>query len=148
VARRPPSTRSKPPAGWPAWLAEQRLAVPWKQKDVYDRVKDHFRWGDNSVSLYGDIERGVRPLTDADKVVLAGLYGKTPADVPEPPQIDPTPDLASAIAAMTAELTAIRLEREAWRRGVVAVLRSYEDGQVPAGLLDALAPRLPEDALR
>jgi len=126
-------------------LAEQRLAKGWKQQDVFDRVRDHFKWGATSLSLYGDIERGDRSLTDEDKVVLAALYGKEPADVPEPPQ--PEPSLAAAVAALTRELEAMRLEREAWRRGVVEVLRSYEAGQVPTGLLDALAPRLPEDAL-
>jgi transcriptional regulator with XRE-family HTH domain len=140
VARRPPSTRTKPPAGWPAWLAEQRLAKGWKQQDVFDRVRDHFEWGENSLSLYGDIERGKRELTLEDKTVLAAVYNKVPSDVPEPPTIDPTPDLAAALVALTSELAAIRLEREAWTRGVAEVLRSYADGRVPTELLDALVP--------
>lgn len=57
-------------------------------------------------------------------------------------------DLGAALLALTEELAQMRREREAWTRGVLAVLRAYEGGQVPADLLDALAPQLPEDARR
>lgn len=66
---------------------------------------------------------------------------------PEPEHAGPPePDLAAALTALTQELTAVREERRAWMRGVVAVLRAYDDGQVPEALLDALEPRLPEGA--
>lgn len=79
--------------------------------------------------------RGV-PGPNAQPEPSAGTEANVPAD------------LAAALDRLTAELEAMRLEREAWRRGVVAVLRGYEGGQVPEALLDALVPRLPEDARR
>lgn len=82
------------------------MAKHWDQKDVFKLVRGHFGWGPNSTSLYGDIERGKRPLTYDDKVVLAALYGKTPADVPEAPVVQTNPDLASALVALTEKLDA------------------------------------------
>lgn len=146
VARRPPPSRSNPPAGWPAWLVEQRAEKGWKQQDVFDKVRAHFGWGPTSLSLYGDIERGKRPLTDADKVVLAAVFGKKSEDVPEPLETRVDPTLAQALSDLAEELAALRQERTAWERGVLAVIRSFRDGQVPIELLDALAPQPHEGA--
>lgn len=57
------------------------------------------------------------------------------------------PELAAALSDLAEELRQVRLERAAWQRGVLAVIRSYRAGQVPAELLDALLPPPLEDAL-
>lgn len=49
-------------------------------------------------------------------------------------------------AAVRLELEALRQERRAWEDGVRDVLRAAAAGQLPAALLDALAPRPPEVA--
>lgn len=98
-------------------------------------------------SRYSKYESGATPF---GKVVLNHFidYWKTrgvagpdlsPAPPVAPGTTEPT-DLAAAVLALTDELAAMRLEREAWTRGVAAVLRSYEDGRVPTDLLDALVP--------
>jgi hypothetical protein len=76
---------------------------------------------------------------DAQAAVLRRHFGEPPADL-TPTVVEPEPSLAAALSALAEELAAVRLEREAWQRGVLAVLRSYRAGQVPAELLDALAP--------
>lgn len=103
MARRPPGVRTTPPAGWPAWLVSEREARGWTQRDVFKRARGHFGWGDSSLTLYGDIERGRRTLSADDKTFLAALYGKTPTDVPEP---SPEPGSASA------DLVAAALDRQ------------------------------------
>lgn len=127
---RPPSTRTKPPAGWPAWLRDQRLAKGWKQQDVFDRVRTQFGWGPKSVSLYGDIERGAKELTDEDKVFLAALYDATPADVMEPPAAEPTPDLIAVLTRQSIAIEALvdemRLARERDQDAASAILTAAE----------------------
>ena len=55
--------------------------------------------------------------------------------------------LTAAISAQTAEIAALRLEREAWERGVLQALAATE-GRARSALLDALAPRPLEAAPR
>lgn len=93
-----------------------------------------------SYSTYAQWESGqVVPRDDSLKPIRS-FHEKAGSWPAEPGRTD----LAAAIMALTGELAALRAEREAWTRGVVAVLRSYEGGQVPRELLDALAAQLPE----
>jgi transcriptional regulator with XRE-family HTH domain len=93
-------------------------------------------------SAYAEYESGTKTPSRNHLPLLEEFWGP----VGEP--VEDQPDLAGALSELAEELGAVRREREAWERGVLAVLRSYRDGQVPAELLDALAPQPREDARR
>lgn len=146
-APRPP--RKTPRTAWGRFLVAERLKRGWRQDDAFDHFRDRFGWAEDSRASYGNLERGsAEPDTEKAAVFLSEYgYDELPAEEAETaPAQDPTTRLAMALETMAEELTAIREEREAWTRGVVAVLRSYGDGRVPADLLDALAAQLPEAA--
>jgi transcriptional regulator with XRE-family HTH domain len=76
-----------------------------------------------------------RPSQEAIAILERRFGEPAPADRPEY-----AADLAEALAALIDELGQMRQEREAWTRGVVAVLRAYGEGRLPQDLLDGLAP--------
>lgn len=130
------------------WLRETRLrqthpetGEPWTQDYLLVQMQERIGWAPHRPN-YSKYESGKStPKRDTLKKFTDfwALYDEPPPNLqaePEPEQ----PDLAAAILALTEELEAMRREREAWTRGVVAVLRAYSGGQVPAELLDALAP--------
>jgi hypothetical protein len=143
-----PPRRVKPSGRWGVWLDARLTAKVMTQREAYDALRDRwpalFPWGESSIDSFRAYIRGKEPDPEQQAAFIE-LFGGPGPDMARSGESTP-PDLAAALIALTAELEAIRLEREAWRRGVVEVLRSYEAGQVPEGLLDALAPRLPEDA--
>lgn len=139
---RPPSRAPK--GAWARHLHQQRRERGLSQAQAFELVYEGLHLSKRSRAVYTALDMGDRQPRPKEAEYLASVFGWPPDADAEPEAA--TPDLAAAVMALTVELEAMRLEREAWRRGVVAVLRSYEDGQVPEGLLDALAPRLPEDA--
>jgi hypothetical protein len=123
---------------------------PWTYKHLLTLMQAEVGWAPAHPNYSGyELGKSIpEPNTLAKFVKFWQAHGVAGPDLTPPKPADPPPDLASALSALAAELAAIRLEREAWRRGVVEVLRAYEAGQVPVELLDALAPRLPADARR
>lgn len=154
ASRAPRPTRKPPLTAWGRFLQDERIKAGRSQQETFDlfrgKYPDAFDWTDSSVTAYGNLERGPGlPNARQQKAFLAEYdYEELPAEEAQSSETttDPTLRLAEALEAMTRELTAMREEREAWTRGVVAVLQSYGDGQVPADLLDALAVQLPEGA--
>lgn len=102
------ATRVKPPAGFPAFIVQLRQDRGWKQHDVFVQVREHFGWGESSLSLYGDVERGKKLLSAQDQAVILGLYGKSVDDIPAP-DIATTTDTSQAalIAALQSQAQAI-----------------------------------------
>lgn len=128
-----------------AWLLASREAQQWTQDELLTRMRDEIGWAPHrpNYSKYETGKMTPEPPTLAKFVSFWAGHGTAgPDTTPTPPE----PDLAQALVALTAELTQMRLEREAWTRGVVEVLRAYEAGQVPRELLDALSPQPRADA--
>ena len=138
-----------------SWMRERRGEL--SQADLVSDIQGATGWTITR-DRYSKYESGG---TDFGRGVLDRFIaywktkGKSGPDLTPPAPITPPVDMADALSALASELAAARLEREvirleraAWVRGVVAVLRAYEDGQVPTELLDALATPLPEGARR
>jgi hypothetical protein len=146
---------------------------PWAQEYAVDRINEWAAatgqtrengepWRLHRPNYVGyEGGKNAEPETVARLVAFWVAQGEPAPDLTPiaPPELEPAPDLASVLSRLNAELTAMREERAevraeaailrrqraAWEKGVVAVLQSFAAGQVPAELLDALAP-LPLEA--
>jgi len=139
-------SKDEPKGRWARHLHERRRLDNLSQMQAFELVQERMGWSRKSRASYVAIDMGTRQPRPEETTILAEEFGWPPD-----PEIDndlEDPTLAAALNAMAAELAAIRAERAAWQHGVVAVLRAYADGQVPAALLDALAPQLPVGAPR
>lgn len=132
------------------WLRSQRLALPAPKGKRVTQEQMAKRLSAAGIPLdrtaYNKLENAGR-ISDELLSALAGYFG-VPVPTPVEPPPSETTSLASALVILAEELQAIRLERERWEVGVVAMLRAYEGGQVPIELLDALAPPRPVDVPR
>lgn len=140
IGYRPPET---PPKGkWARFLHAQHRKRGWNATQGFEALRAGLGLSQKSRTSYTDgLFKGKREPNEKEAAFLLAYFAPaTPDDDPEPDTTKDEPNLASAIMALADELAAVRREREAWTRGVVAVLRSYGDGQVPVELLDALAP--------
>lgn len=145
-----------------AWMKERRGET--SQAALVEDIKRTIKWGitRDRYSKYesGGIDFGRGTL---EKFIdYWAKKGQAGPDLSPPTVVAPADPMAEAIAklaasqivlaasqtALTKELSVIRREREAWARGVVAVLRAYDAGQVPEELLDALVPQALEPAPR
>lgn len=130
-----------------AWLIRARAQFrepnaerTWTVADFLKELKADTGWAPTRTT-YARWESGAtRPEPENLRRVEAFYAKRGVAGLAAPTGATETPDLAAAVSALTDELAAMRLEREAWTRGVVGVLRAYAAGQVPEALLDALAP--------
>lgn len=85
----------------------------WSQTKAFEELRDGLHFGPKSRSAYIALDMGRRVPTTDEQKFLVSYFGKSPDDIPEPPApADPTGELASALLALTAELTAMRQERE------------------------------------
>lgn len=118
------------------WLIDERKRNNRSVRDVAQLVN-------RSEATVRGWEAGRPPRADDEVIALLESVYDSVAPRSEEERAG---DLAHAILELRDELAAMRLEREAWQRGLVSVLREYAAGQVPEALLDALAPRPLEDA--
>lgn len=133
----------RPPKGvWARHLQEQRRLRDLSAVEAFELVYERIGWSPKSRTAYVAIDAGDRQPKGHEITVLGAEFG-WPTETAETEEI---PDLATALSDLARELAAIRQERAAWERGVLAVLRSFEDGQVPIELLTALAPQPREGA--
>lgn len=153
MSYRPPS---KPPKGaWARHLHEQRRLRDLSQTQAFELIYERVGWSPKSRTAYVAIDMGERAPRGDEVTVLGAEFGWPPDPLDEPEDVSLATvlgDLSRELAEMRAEREAVRSEaaalrasREAWERGVVAVLRAGAEGRVPADLLDALAPRPPAE---
>lgn len=123
-------------------------SVEWTHKHLLARMLAEIGWAPphSNYSKYESGKSTPNPTTLKKFERFWKAHGIDGPDLSPVKAIEPEPTLAQALSDLAAELAAVRQEREAWERGVLAVLRSFRDGQVPVELLDALAPQPLEDA--
>lgn len=104
--------------------------------------------GQDSRASYDKLEKAGRGPTQRERDYFVGKFGE-PTDQDRQvasSALGETPDLATALVDLTAEVAAMRRERVALWRGLAVALSGPGGERVAEVLRDALAPLLPAPA--
>lgn len=143
--------RDKPP--FAAWLTTERGKRGWKAEEVARRLRDMGYAAEDTTYRTWEAASGRKPAPDTIRALERLFESAAPGE-----DATGSGDLAAALQSLADEIRAAREERAelrrelvaardarvAWERAVLQVLQAAAAGQVPAELLDALAPQTPE----